>query len=162
MRTPNLGSAFYAPGQPPENAADVQRFLTTELSKIATCMQLLAVGHLDMSYAAPTKPRIGDIRLADGTTWNPSNGQGMYYYNGTKWLPMNLTLRSGTAVLVGGTKVVNDASVTANTKIYLSCSAVGGTTGFLTVSARTAGVSFTILSSSILDTSTVSYLMVEP
>ena len=56
-----------------------------ELSSIQTAIGLLAAGHLDKSYAAPIKPRDGDIRYADGTTWNPGSGQGVYYFNGSIW-----------------------------------------------------------------------------
>ena len=70
--------------------------------------------------------------------------------------------RMGTAVLVAGTKVVSNTSVTANTRIFLTCNTPGGTPGFLRVSARTAGTSFTILSSSGTDTSTVAWLLLEP
>jgi hypothetical protein len=70
--------------------------------------------------------------------------------------------RMGRATLVGGTVVVANTSVTANTEIFLTCNTSAGTPGFLRVSARTPGTSFTILSSSGTDTSVVSYLLVEP
>lgn len=70
--------------------------------------------------------------------------------------------RQGVATLVGGTVTVANTSVTANTRIQLTSQADGGTPGFLRVSARVAGTSFTITSSSGTDTSTVAYLMTEP
>jgi hypothetical protein len=70
--------------------------------------------------------------------------------------------KMGTAVLVAGTVVVSNTSVTANSRIFLTCQTPGGTPGFLRVSARTAGTSFTILSSSGTDTSTVGWMIVEP
>lgn len=69
--------------------------------------------------------------------------------------------RSGTAVLVAGTVVVSNTSVTANSRIFLTCQVPGGTPGFLRISARTAATSFTILSSSGTDTSTVAWWMEE-
>lgn len=71
-------------------------------------------------------------------------------------------MRTGTAVLVGGTKIVPDVTITANTVVLLTCQVPGGTPGFLRVSARTPGASFTITSSSGTDTSTVGYLLIEP
>ena len=74
-------------------------------------------------------------------------------------------LNHGQATLVAGTKVVNTAPatfVTANTRIFLGVHTPGGTPGWLQVSARSAGTSFTILSSSGTDTSVVDYWMVEP
>lgn len=34
---------------------------------------------------APTKPRTGDVVLADGTNWNPGAGAGFYGYHGGAW-----------------------------------------------------------------------------
>lgn len=69
--------------------------------------------------------------------------------------------RMGEAVLVGGTVTVANTSVTANTKIFLQRRVSGGTAGHLAYS-RTAATSFTITSSSGADTSTVTWMLVEP
>lgn len=68
----------------------------------------------------------------------------------------------GVATLVGGTVTVNNTKVTANSRIFLTSQADGGTPGTLRVSARVAGTSFTITSSSGTDTSTVAFLILEP
>lgn len=86
MRTPNLGSVQYAPADPPQDAAQLQRYLREELTKIKSAIDALAMGHLDMTHVAPAKPRNGDIRYAQGTAWNPGSGVGIYYYNGTTWV----------------------------------------------------------------------------
>ncbi|MFD4547275.1 glycosyl hydrolase family 28-related protein [Streptomyces sp. NPDC058466] len=70
--------------------------------------------------------------------------------------------KMGTAVLVGGTKAVATTAVTATSRIYVTSNADGGTPGWLRVSTRTAGTSFTIQSSSASDTSTVAWMIVEP
>lgn len=70
--------------------------------------------------------------------------------------------KQGTATLVGGTVVVSNNSVTANSRIFLSGQNSSGTAGALTVSARTAGTSFTILSTSNTDTRLVAYEIFEP
>lgn len=70
--------------------------------------------------------------------------------------------KQGTAVLVAGSKVVSTTAVTANSRIFLTSQVDGGTPGFLRVSTRTAGTSFTITSSSGTDTSTVGWLITEP
>ena len=70
--------------------------------------------------------------------------------------------KQGTATLVGGSAVVSNTSVTATSRIFLTSNADGGTPGWLRVSARTAGTSFTITSSSGTDTSTVAYEIFEP
>ncbi|MFI9200164.1 hypothetical protein [Streptomyces sp. NPDC053048] len=68
----------------------------------------------------------------------------------------------GTATLVTGAATVATTKVTATSRIFLTSQADGGTPGFLRVSTRSAGTSFTITSSSALDTSTVAWLIVEP
>ncbi len=69
----------------------------------------------------------------------------------------------GLATLVGGTLVVNTTKVTANSRIFLT--GQGGNVanlGTYNVTARTAGTSFTITSSNVLDTNTVAWQIVEP
>jgi hypothetical protein len=70
--------------------------------------------------------------------------------------------KQGTATLVAGTVTVLNTSVTVNSRIFLTSQVDGGTPGFLRVSFRVAGTSFTIASSSTTDTSTVAYEIFEP
>ncbi len=91
----------------------------------------------------------GDIRV--GTV-----GGGFYVKEGT-----NASM--GVATLSAGTVVVNTTKVTANSRIFLTID--GGTltnVGATYVSARTAGTSFTISSTNILDASNVAWIIVEP
>jgi parallel beta-helix repeat protein len=71
-------------------------------------------------------------------------------------------LKHGTAALTAGTVTVADSSITANSRIILTSQVDGGVVGFLRVSSRSVGVSFTISSSSVADTSTVGYIIIEP
>jgi hypothetical protein len=71
-------------------------------------------------------------------------------------------VRRGTATLTAGSVTVADATVTANSEIYLNHRTPGGTPGWLRVSSRSNGVSFTVTSSSGTDTSVIGYWMVEP
>ena len=70
--------------------------------------------------------------------------------------------KQGTAALVSGSKVVSNTAVTANSRIFITSQVDGGTPGFLRVSTRTAGTSFTVTSSSGTDTSTFAYEIIEP
>lgn len=70
--------------------------------------------------------------------------------------------KMGVATLAAGAATVSTTAVTATSRIFLTNQALGGTAGFLRVSARTAGTSFTISSSSGTDTSTVAWMIVEP
>jgi hypothetical protein len=85
VRTGNLGSPTYAPGTVPSDPAALPTFLTLELAKIKAALDLAALGHVDTTYVAPAKPREGDVRLADGTAWNPGSGAGVYAYYGGAW-----------------------------------------------------------------------------
>jgi hypothetical protein len=70
--------------------------------------------------------------------------------------------RMGLATLAAGTVVVATTKVTANSRIFLTAQTSGAAPGALRVSARTAGTSFTITSTSGTDTSTVAWLIMEP
>lgn len=85
MRTPVLGSAFYAPSPAPVDPEEFRRYVENEFSKVSAVIQLLADGHIDKTYAAPARPRTGDIRFADGTMWNPGAGEGVYVYRSAAW-----------------------------------------------------------------------------
>ena len=84
-------------------------------------------------------------------------GNGIYVKEGT-----NATM--GLATLVAGVVVVSTTKVTANSRIFLTRQTIAGTLGSsVDVTARTAGTSFTITANgSILDTSTVAWLLIEP
>lgn len=82
MRTPNLGTVSYAPEQVPDDPEELKRFLRNEFQKVQTAISLLAKGHLDKTTVAPAKPRDGDFVYADGSSFNPGSGVGIYYYKG--------------------------------------------------------------------------------
>jgi hypothetical protein len=117
------------------------------------------------------EPAVGALRYASGATLFE------VYDDGSANLTSNLKIttvgaglrvkegsnaKQGTATLTAGTVTVSNASVTANSRIFLTSQADGGTPGYLRVSARVAGTSFTITSSSGTDTSTVAYQIFEP
>ncbi|MES2323286.1 MAG: hypothetical protein V4633_13560 [Pseudomonadota bacterium] len=85
MRTTSISSVQFTPGNPPADPAQLQRYLIELEMRISVAINALAAGHLDKSYVAPTKPRDGDIRYADGTSWVPGAGAGIYWFNGTVW-----------------------------------------------------------------------------
>lgn len=86
MRVRNSSSVFYAASDVPSKPEELPRFMGNELIKIGTAISALADGHLDVTHVAPTKPRNGDIRYADGTNWNPvAGGEGFYGYYASAW-----------------------------------------------------------------------------
>jgi hypothetical protein len=97
-----------------------------------------------------TMNNTGDVKMALA-------GGGLYVKEGT-----NATM--GVATLVAGTVTVSTTKVTANSRIFLTRQTTAGTLGTsVDVTARTAGTSFTITSNgSVLDTSDVAWMIVEP
>ncbi len=87
MRAPSLSTAFYSPGEPPSDPKELQAYLRTEFQMIAAAVNLLAAGNVEQTHVAPTKSRDGDIRLCDGTDWNPlGTGQKFVGYRGGAWV----------------------------------------------------------------------------
>jgi hypothetical protein len=78
VRAASISTAFYTP-EPTDNQK-----VDTELRRIAYAIEALARGHLDKEYVSPAKPRSGDMRHADGASWNPGMGEGLYLYK-TAW-----------------------------------------------------------------------------
>lgn len=76
----------YTPNTPPDDPAQLKRYLQDELTRIAQAIQTQSQGHLDVTTVAPSKPRRGDYRYADGTMWNPGSGEGTYQFNGSAWI----------------------------------------------------------------------------
>lgn len=70
--------------------------------------------------------------------------------------------KMGAVNLVGGTVVVNTTAITNNSRVFLTNQGQVGTAGILRMSAKTAGTSFTITSSSASDASLVAWMIVEP
>lgn len=112
-------------------------------------MSIAGVKVFDWSTTAATLTTL-DLKLA-------TVGKGLYIKEGT-----NACM--GVATLVLGTVVVNTTKVTANSRIQLTAQSLGtvAAPSALTVSARTAGASFTILASQLTDTSVVAWHIVEP
>lgn len=89
MQAQNSNSIFYAPSQPPSDTKDLQRYLKDEFYSIQTAIMQLAAGHIDVVSVAPSKPREGDIRLCDGTNWNPvSLGKRFVGFRGGVWVDL--------------------------------------------------------------------------
>jgi len=66
---------------------------------------------------------------------------------------------NGRVTLVAGQATVYDSRVRDDTNIFITRQSPGGTIDWLTISARTSGVSFNISSNSALDTSVVAWMM---
>lgn len=74
---------MYIPGLLP---ADAPEWMRRELRSIAEAIgNRTPIVWLDMSYAAPKKLSDGMVVLADGTTWNPGSGAGVYCFRSGVW-----------------------------------------------------------------------------
>ncbi len=88
MRALNNSSVFYVPEQVPADPKELPQYIERNNQAVETAINLLAFGHVDKTYVAPVKPREGDFRLADGTSWNPGSGSGFYGYYGGSWVKL--------------------------------------------------------------------------
>ncbi len=81
-----MSNTRYIPTITPAISDDIPEYLRKELDDISATIGNIADGHYDKTYVEPPRPRTGDIRYADGTEWNPGQGAGLYYYDGTRWV----------------------------------------------------------------------------
>lgn len=72
--------------------------------------------------------------------------------------------KQGVTTLSGGASVVSNTSVTADSRIFLSVQSLGTVTvpTPIAVTARDVGVSFTVTSSNVIDTSVIAFEIFEP
>lgn len=88
----------------------------------------------NVEHASPAKPREGMFVFADGTTWNPGSGRGLYQYTSGAWKPLGYsliwqgtadrriyvgTLPSATNLPAGLFNVLSDSDDTANDHIVI-------------------------------------------
>jgi len=99
----------------------------------------------------------GDIVATAGDLRINGTGKGIRIKEG------GVNARMGIANMADGTATVSTTLVGADSRIFLTTNEEGGgTEGFVRVSARTPGTSFTITSSEATDTGNVAWLMIDP
>lgn len=76
-------------------------------------------------------------------------------------VPTGSNASAGTGTLTGGTVTISTTAVTANSLVFLTDTSGSITNvGNLTISSKSAGVSFTVTSTNVLDVSTFNWLIV--
>lgn len=77
----------YQRGDPPQNTADVLRFLREELQRIESYTQRPTVNGIRLQEHT-VEPRAEEklIVFADGTSWDPGGGRGVYIYLDGAWV----------------------------------------------------------------------------
>jgi hypothetical protein len=59
-----------------------------EFTRVARGLQISDRVTFNILYAAPPDPVAGMLVYADGTTWNPGSGVGLYEYRGGAWVKL--------------------------------------------------------------------------
>lgn len=72
---------FVAPYDPETKIAFLEQYVTDLWYAVQDLQESLIVPQ----KAAPAKPREGMIRYADGVSWDPGSGAGLYQYIGASW-----------------------------------------------------------------------------
>ena len=70
----------YEPGPLPTDGEDLGIYVVTELKRLGDVLFNQATFRLERIHEAPTRPRGGDVRYADGSNWNPGSGEGIYFF----------------------------------------------------------------------------------
>lgn len=149
----NLASPTFT-GTPtlPTGTIGVTQAAGNSTTALATTAFTTTANNLKANIASPTFT--GDINSSTGNILISTIGKGLQVKTGAN-------SKIGTAALAGGTVTVANTSVTANSIIFLTSQANGGTPGFLRITAKTAATSFVVTSSSATDTSTIGWMIVE-
>lgn len=72
-------------GQTPLTVEDVPQYLREAIPALIEAINLQGDAQRTLNVA-PDKPRVGDLRFADGSNWNPGSGAGLYRHDGTNWV----------------------------------------------------------------------------
>ncbi|MBI5574573.1 MAG: hypothetical protein HY919_08530 [Elusimicrobia bacterium] len=122
----------------------------TLLSKTSAEANYLKLSSATVTYLFKSGDTLtGDLKLNTA-------GNGLYIKEGT-----NATM--GVTTLASGVATVSTTKVTANSRIFLTVQGGAVTNvGSTYISARTAGTSFTISSTNVLDASNIAWIIIEP
>jgi len=73
------------PINPDLSEKELIRYVEKELWKISAIFTHALTRNIEVAFVAPEKPRDGMVRLADGISWNPASGQGVYVFYNNIW-----------------------------------------------------------------------------
>lgn len=69
---------YYTPKVPPQSQEDLIKFLDEELVRISLVLNRGISGEYEIQYSQPSRIFPGLVVYADGTSWNPGGGEGLY------------------------------------------------------------------------------------
>ena len=76
----------YTPAPAPVRPEALPAYVMSELAKVRGELELLQKGNLIEEYSEPDELWTGRVVFADGTSWNPGSGRGVYVYDeSTGW-----------------------------------------------------------------------------
>jgi len=81
----NSKSVGYIPALPPMDQRNFNQYVYEELLRVSQAIEVMALGHIPVTYVQPLKPYDGMKRYADGIYWNPGSGEGEYMYYNSTW-----------------------------------------------------------------------------
>jgi len=82
---------MFVPGTPPQgDLASLRLFVESELQRLALDLEARTFDSVQLveRYSAPGKPREGLVVFADGTSWNPGSGRGVYVFSSAVWVKL--------------------------------------------------------------------------
>jgi len=81
---------YFPQNAPPglETVDQLREWMEGELRRLAQSIQIDDVVQFNILYAAPAGPVAGMLVFADGTTWNPGSGRGLYEYRSSSWVKL--------------------------------------------------------------------------
>ena len=74
--------------QTPQTTEEVVEYLQRVMPQIAQGLRLFDDSLLNKTHVAPDKTEDGMVRYADGSDWNPGEGAGYYYHDGSNWIKL--------------------------------------------------------------------------
>ena len=80
-------AAFYSPRQPSGERTPeaVERWARDEFETLSRMFTTGQVVQFQVLHVEPERPRQGMVVFADGTNWDPSDGEGLYVYKSGGW-----------------------------------------------------------------------------
>lgn len=125
----------------PNNVDEIPEYLKNELRKISEAINNISDGHYDEVHVEPPKPREGDLRYADGTNWNPGQGNNFYYFDGTIWRAY--TGGSGAGDFANFGSAVDQTAAAINTAYPINWDLTGPKQGISLNGSDTSKIEFT-------------------
>lgn len=81
---------FTANTPPQGDLENLRSFVAQEFQRLALSLEANQVEAVQLAvrFVAPKRPRDGLVVFADGTSWNPGAGRGVYVYSSAAWVKL--------------------------------------------------------------------------